>query len=223
MQGLSEPKLRACLADLHRASRGDFWIFAKALPAVVWGAMRGRPITAALNPRLDQAYIGVPPAVGELLFLTARAIGARQTVEFGTSFGISALYLGAAMRECGGRLFGTELAPNKLAAARANIERAGLTPWVEVRGGDAMQSLQDLAGPIDLVLLDGWKDLYLPVLHMLTPKLRPGSIVFADNIHTFRKSLRPYVNFVQDPANGFESTTLPLGSGLEYSVFRGKD
>jgi len=71
---------------------------------------------------------------------------------------------------------------------------------------------------VDFVLLDGWKDLYLPVLDLLRPKLRPGAVVFADNIFTFRKALAPYVAFVTDRRNGFESTTLPLGHGLEYSV-----
>jgi len=81
-----------------------------------------------------------------------------------------------------------------------------------------METFADIPAPIDLVLLDGWKDLYLPMLQLLRPKLHKGAAVFADNIFTFPKELAPYVAFVRDPANGFESTTLPLGHGLEYSV-----
>ncbi len=87
-----------------------------------------------------------------------------------------------------------------------------------MRAGDAMQTFADLPTPIDFVLLDGWKDLYLPMVKLLQPKLRRGAVVFADNIFTFPKELASYVAYVRDPANGFESTTVPLGHGLEYSV-----
>jgi predicted O-methyltransferase YrrM len=84
-----------------------------------------------------------------------------------------------------------------------------------------MESFADLAAPIDIVLLDGWKDLYLPMLQLLKPKLRRGAVVCADNIYTFKKDLAPYVAWVGDPRNGFTSSTLPLGTGLEYSVYLG--
>ncbi len=87
-----------------------------------------------------------------------------------------------------------------------------------------MQTLGDLAAPIDFLFLDGWKDLYLPVLDLLKPKLRKGSVVVADNIlfpPMFKKTMKRYVTYMHDPANGFQSTTLPLGAGIEYSVFKG--
>ncbi len=217
--GLAEPLVATVLAELHAASKHDKWLFMRAAPAVLWARLKGVPIMTGLNPHLGNAYIGIPPEVGHLLYLTARAIGARQVVEFGTSFGISALYLAAAMRDTGGQFVGSETEPNKIIVARANLERAGLAAVSEIRAGDALQTFQDLAAPIDLVLLDGWKDLYLPMLKLLTPKLRKGSVVIADNIHTFKTGLAAYVAHVQNPANGFHSTTLPLGAGIEYSVF----
>jgi predicted O-methyltransferase YrrM len=84
-----------------------------------------------------------------------------------------------------------------------------------------METLNGLADPVDLVLLDGWKDLYLPVLEMVKPNLHPGSIILADNIFTFRKALRPYVEYMQSGENGFSSTTLDIGEGFEYSVYLG--
>ncbi len=219
--GLSEPRVATVIAEMHASSKADKWVFARALPTALMAAVTGRSIIETVQPRLSEAYIGVPPEVGQLLYLTARAIDAKQAVEFGTSFGISAVYLAAAMRDTGGHFVGSEKEANKIATARQNLDRAGLSAFAEVRSGDAMQSLADLPAPIDLVLLDGWKDLYLPMLRLLMPKLRKGSVVMADNITMFKKDLRPYVDFVQDPTNGFQSTTLPLGSGLEYSVFCG--
>jgi predicted O-methyltransferase YrrM len=218
MSGLADPRIATVLAEMHAASKGDKWVFARAIPAALFGMLKGVPVMQTLNPRLKNAYIGIPPEVGHLLYLTARAIDAKLAVEFGTSFGISAVYLSAAMRETGGQFIGSETEPNKIAAARLNLDRAGLSDHADVRDGDALETFRDLASPVDLVLLDGWKDLYLPMLKLLMPKLRKGSVVMADNIFTFKKGLAPYVAYVQDGANGFQTTTLPLGSGIEYSV-----
>ena len=90
-----------------------------------------------------------------------------------------------------------------------------------MRLGDARETLRDVPEPVDLVLLDGWKDLYLPMLELLTPKLRPGGVVLADNIYRFKRTLRPYVEYVQSGRHGFQSATLAVSDGLEYSFYDG--
>ncbi|MCC6848120.1 MAG: class I SAM-dependent methyltransferase [Deltaproteobacteria bacterium] len=217
-EALRDPKVTATLDRLHAAAKGDRWVFLRAAPAGLWSLLTGGSMLDGILPYLKDAYIPISPEQGELLYLTARLVDARTIVEFGTSFGVSALYLGAAARANGGRFFGSEREPNKIAAARAHLAEAGLADVAEVREGDAMRTFADLPAPIDLVLLDGWKDLYLPMLRLLLPKLRRGTAVFADNIFTFPRELASYVAFVRDPTNGFESTTIPLGHGLEYSV-----
>jgi predicted O-methyltransferase YrrM len=113
------------------------------------------------------------PAAGRLAYLTARAIQARRIVEFGTSFGVSTLYLAAAVRDNGGGIvIGSELEPSKVSQARRNVAEAGLKGFVDIRAGDARETLADPGGVIDMVLLDGWKDFYLPILHTLEPHLR---------------------------------------------------
>jgi len=216
--GLQDPKVAATLDRLYAAAKGDRWVFLRAAPAGLWSVLRGGSMLDGVLPYLKDAYIPITRDQGELLYLTARAIGARTIVEFGTSFGISAVFLASAARANGGRFVGSEREPEKLAAARANLAGAGLAEFAEVREGDAMLTFADLPAPIDLVLLDGWKDLYLPMLQLLMPKMRLGSVVFADNIFTFPKELAAYVAYVRDAANGFESATVPLGHGLEYSV-----
>ena len=81
--------------------------------------------------------------------------------------------------------------------------------------------MKDLPEPVDMLLLDGWKDLYLPVLERVKPRLRPGAMVIADNIFTFKKSLRPYVDYMQSGNNRFESATLPISESFEFSTYRG--
>lgn len=197
-------------------------MLARLIPVALFAQLRNVSLHEAAKPLVAKGYLGVFPAVGNLLYLTARAIDARHAVEFGTSFGISSIYLAAAMRENGGRFVGSEIEPTKVAVARRNLEEAGLSAFSEVREGDALQTFRDLAAPVDLVLLDGSKDLYLPVLEILKPKLRKGSVVVADNIrHPFpvRKTMARYVAYMNDARNGFQSTTLRLGAGIEYSVF----
>lgn len=215
---ITDARVTATLDRLHEAAKGDRWVFLRAAPAALWSLLRNGSVYEGILPYLKDAYIPITPEQGRFLYLTARLIDAQTIVEFGTSFGISALYLAAAARANGGRFVGSEREPHKIAAARANLAAAGLDAVAEVRAGDALETLADVPAPIDLVLLDGWKDLYLPMLEVLRPRLRPRATVLADNIFTFPKELAAYVAYVRDPANGFESTTLPLGHGLEYSV-----
>jgi len=216
--GLDDPKIAATLDRLYEKARGDRWVFARALPQLAFAFFTGRRVSEVMPGLLSHAYLPITREQGEMLYLAARAIRARTLVEFGTSFGISSIFLAAAARANGGRFYGTEKEPAKIAAARANLGEAGLAEVSDVLAGDALETLRTLAGPVDLVLLDGWKDLYLPVLELLLPKLSPGALVFADNIFTFKKTLAPYVAHMRDRRNGFESTTLPIGHGMEMSI-----
>ena len=216
--GLDDPRVMATLQALHARARQDVFVFMRALPSIAWSILRGRPAIDGAIPFLKDAYIPVDPDQGKFLYVTARVLNAKRIVEFGTSFGISTIYLAAAARANGGNVIGTELVPEKVNAARANVAQAGLAQFVDIREGDAMKTLSTIDEPIDLLLLDGWKDIYLPMVKMLTPKLRAGAAVIADNVFTFKTALRPYVEHMQNRENGFDSVTLPLGHGMEYSM-----
>ena len=223
MLGLDDPRVASVLARLHSAAKGDRVRFLALVPRLLVGWLAGKSFGESLPPAaLKGCYIPVSREQGRLLYLTARAINARRIVEFGTSFAISTIYLAAAVRaNGGGRVIGTEIEPEKHAKAVANIAESGLGNFAEVRLGDALQTLASVDAPVDMVLLDGWKDLYLPVLKLIAPALRRGTVVLADNIFTFRTDLEAYVAFVQNSTNGFESTTLRISDGMEYSVYRG--
>ena len=213
------------LERLHAAAKGDRLKFLGLVPRLLAGKLRGQGFFDVITPdTVREVYMPVSPEQGRLLYLTARELDARNVVEFGTSFGISTIYLAAAVKDNGGGcVVGSEIEPSKHARAVANLKEAGLEAFADVRLGDALESLREVPEPVDLVLLDGWKDLYLPILKLLTPRLRKRAVVMADNIFTFRKSLRPYVEYVQSGTNGFESTTLRISDGFEYSVYLGND
>lgn len=220
---LRAPAVADTLDRLHRRARTDLLRIALVAPFVVADFFGLRKVDdERLSRRMRSVYVPVSKSQGEMLYLLARSIDARRIVEFGTSFGISTLYMAAAVKDNGGGVVvGSELDASKHAKACDHLREARLEEFTDVRLGDALQTLADVEGPVDMVLLDGWKDTYLPVLKLLQPKLRPRALVLADNIFTFRRALQPYVEYVQSGVNGFVSSTLDIADGFELSVFCG--
>ncbi len=164
--------------------------------------------------QLKDHPLAVSRDTGKLLYILARSVRARSIVEFGTSFGISTLHLAAALRDNGGgRLIGSELEPSKIKRARENLAAAGLSDLVEIREGDALETLaRDLPETIDFVLLDGAKSLYPSILALLEDRLRSGALIVADNAD----ASPDYLARVRAVANGYLS--VPFADDVELSM-----
>ena len=167
------------------------------------------------------AYLPVSRQFGNLLYALARGARARTIVEFGTSFGLSTIFLAAALRDNGeGTVITTEFEPGKAERARANLAAAGLDQYVEIRLGDARETLRtELPQGIDLLLLDGAKGMYLEVLKLVEPGIRPGGIVASDN--TDHDGLGPFLAHVRGA--GYLSSAIltagrQRGMGHEVSI-----
>lgn len=176
---------------------------------------------ADLADRTKNIIMSVSRKGGQLLYLLARAVQAHRVVEFGTSFGISTLCLASAVRDNGGgQVVTTELQPDKARQARENFVAAGLDDLIDLRLGDARETLRELPGPVDLVLLDGWLDLRLPVLNLVEPRLRPGALVIVDDIDLDigRHFYQDFLAHINDPANGYVSTRLPIHHGVQVCL-----
>jgi len=179
--------------------------------------MRSKTEYRNLYGQLKDFPLAVSRETGTLLHMLARSCRARTIVEFGTSFGISTLYLAAALRDNGGgRLITTEFEPSKVARARENLVAGGLSDLVEIREGDALQTLSiDLPDAIDLLLLDGAKGLYPEILSLVERHLRPGALIIADDAdHS-----PDYLARVRSPAEGYLST--PFAEDVELSMRMG--
>jgi len=172
----------------------------------------------ATAPLLEEAYIPVAREVGRLLYQLVRLRRPKLAVEFGTSFALSTLHIAAGLRDNGeGYLITTEQSANKAVRARANIHEAKLDDIVELREGDAFETLAEVKD-IDFLLLDGWKALYLPLLQKLEPALSPGCLIVADDMLLMPQILQPYADHMRDPSNGYISTAIPIDDGLEISI-----
>lgn len=164
-----------------------------------------RPMTTQERTEaMSEFYIPVTPESGRLLYALVRATRPKTIVEFGMSFGISAVHLAAAVRDNGsGRVVTTELSSTKIAAARKTFAETGLDDVITILEGDALTTLESLDGPVDFVLLDGWKDLYLPVIELLEPRLTTGALVLADNASA--PDMAPYLDRARNPDDGYVS------------------
>lgn len=164
-------------------------------------------------------YVALDRDKAELCYLLCRLRGARRIVEAGTSYGVSTLYLAAAVRDNGGGVVvGTEREPEKVAAARRNFGAAGLAEHVELREGDLRETLAPDDGPVDALLLDIWTPMVLPTVELVAPRIPVGGLVIADNTGVRREAYAELFEFLGDPARGFTTMTLPMTNGLELAV-----
>jgi len=160
----------------------------------------------------------------EFCYQLCRAIDARRIVEIGTSYGVSTIYLAAALRDnlgaAGGEgvVIGTEHEPEKARAARVHFQEAGLTRFIDLREGDLRETLRHIDGPVDFTLVDIWIPMARPALELIAPHLRRGAIVVCDNTEQHRVAYADYFAFINDPAQQFRTMTLPFAGGLEMSV-----
>ncbi len=156
----------------------------------------------------------------EFCYQLCRSLRATRVVEAGTSFGISTLYLAAAVRDNqveNGVVIGTEHEPAKVKLARENFDAAGLSEFIELHEGDLRQTLLDVGGPVDFMLVDIW-DVALPALERVSSSLRPGAIVACDNTTVAADEYTDYFEFVNEPGNRFRTMTIPFQGGFELTV-----
>jgi caffeoyl-CoA O-methyltransferase len=160
--------------------------------------------------------MNVPEVDGRLLRLLAEAIGAKQAVEFGTSNGVSAIWISLALRKTGGKLITFEINKDVAALARENFKDAGLSDLVTIVEGDAHKTAKKLTGPIDFVFIDADKEGYLDYLNKTLPLVRPGGLIVAHNINP-RMANAEYVKAItSDP--DLETIFYTPGGGISVTL-----
>ena len=96
-----------------------------------------------------------------------------------------------------------------------------MADYIELREGDALETLKDLAIRPDFVLLDGWPDLVFPVFKLLEPNLADRAVIAVDDVEGFSPAMQDYLDYVRRPENGYISSTLKPYKALEYAVKTG--
>jgi predicted O-methyltransferase YrrM len=167
----------------------------------------------------DTLMLAVGPDSGQLLNTLIRATGARRVLEIGGSMGYSTIWQAEAVEANGGRLFTLERVPSKVEILKQRVAQAELGKTVQIIEGDAAQSIRELEGPFDFVLVDAWKPDYPLYFDLVFPKLRLGGLIVADNIIRPKPDagITEYVRKARSHAEA-RSQLLEVGSGLELTV-----
>jgi predicted O-methyltransferase YrrM len=192
------------------------------------GDLVADPKVAAVLARLyredaEQRRAGLPSSArtrnvsietGRFLSLIVRATGAKSVLEFGSSNGVSSIWLADALRTSGGFVTGTEILVARAEAANANLSEAGLAEYGRVVPGDARTTARAMAHPLDLVFIDAEKEDYVDHFEVALPLIRTGGLLLADNVTSH--DLSDYQAMLR-ARNDVVTVTLPLERGIELT------
>ncbi len=165
-------------------------------------------------------YWSVPRKDAEFLHLLVKATRARNVLEVGTSQGVSAIWMGLALEETGGRLTTIEIDRERYDLARKHLSEAGLSQRVTSIKGDAHAEVAKLEGPFDFVFLDADKEGQMDYFKKLYPKkVVPGGILAVHNAIRQASPMRDYLEMIRkhpDFDNVILSLTMDDGFCLSY-------
>ena len=212
MHLITNQKILTTLSRLHKEASSDSFKILPFLPKLLLGKFKPQDAS--------KVHLAISREQGEFIYDLLINSKAKNIVEFGTSFGISTIYLAAAAQVINGHVVTSELLPDKCARARSNFEAAGIENLIELREGNALETLATVNNGIDFLLLDGWNDLYLELFKLLEPKLKPGATIYTDNASF--PSGRKFIDYLHQNPSKFENTRIKKAD-VELSLYKGDD
>ncbi|EWY79947.1 hypothetical protein FOCG_17863 [Fusarium oxysporum f. sp. radicis-lycopersici 26381] len=236
----ASPRIHKMLQHLHAISAAQEKSFSQIffyLKMLVGYYIWNTGWSQASDDHMRDKFVSLEEDKCQFMYLLARSMGAKNIIEAGTSFGVSTIYLALAVGQnvadarattgtsVTGKVIATEKEPTKIARARDYWKQAGneVEPWIELREGDLRETLKVAEGmpeQVDMLLLDIWTPMALPVLEIVKPRLRKGAIVLADNTSMAKPLYKEFLAYIHDPRNGFKTMTTPFSGGLEMIVYR---
>jgi predicted O-methyltransferase YrrM len=168
----------------------------------------------------DQGQLAVSEEDGRFLRLMIASSGATRVLEIGGASGYSAIWMGMALRDTGGRLVTIEYDPVRAKELAVNIKRAGLADIVEVVAGDAFEQIPKLPGTFDFVFLDAWKRDYRKFFELVYPRLDTGGLFLAHNVVNKRDEMGDFLDAIQKDPSLWTTIVSPSGEGMSVSLKR---
>jgi caffeoyl-CoA O-methyltransferase len=147
----------------------------------------------------DFKRIGLNTTAGDAMMLRilVQTSKAKRGVEVGTATGYGAMEMGIAFERNGGHLYSVDIDPKMVQTARENLKTVGLENTVTVIEGDALKVLPTLEGEFDFVFIDALKKDYLKYFQSLSPKLKPGALVVADNVIKSADAMKDFLDSME--------------------------
>ena len=166
----------------------------------------------------DTGQLSVSEEDGRFMRVLVATSGAKRALEIGAAQGYSAIWIGLALRETGGRLTTIEYDAGRAATAAANIRRAGLADIVTVISGDAFKEIPKLSGTFDFVFLDAWKPDYQRFFDLVFPRLTTRGLFLAHNVVNKKGEMRDFLQTIEHHPALATSIVSPGTEGLSVSV-----
>jgi caffeoyl-CoA O-methyltransferase len=168
----------------------------------------------------DKGQLAVSEEDGRFLRVLIAASGARRALEIGGASGYSAIWMGLALRETGGRLITIEYDAGRAKELSENIKRAGLSDIVQVVAGDAFAHIPPISSSFDFVFLDAWKKDYKKFFDLVYPRLDKGGLFVAHNVVNKKNEMADFLDAVQTHPSLWTTIVSPSGEGMSVSVKR---
>lgn len=175
----------------------------------------GREHDAAQTER-SRRMLNLEPDTAQLISILVQSGRKTRGLEIGTSNGYSTLWLADAVRQTGGHVVSIDISAEKHALADANLRRAGLREYVTLLTGDAADVLAGLTDAYDFVFLDADRRLYPALLPLILPRLLPGALLLADNVHSHPDEIADYLTAIAAHPD-FVSMVVGVGKGLSIA------
>ena len=168
----------------------------------------------------DKEQLAVSEEDGRFLRLLVVTRGAKKALEIGAASGYSAIWMGLAMRETGGKLVTIEYDKARAAQAAANIKKAGLSDVVQVISGDAFAEIPKVAGTFDFVFCDAWKRDYQKFFDMVFPRMDKGGLFLGHNVINKRDEMADFLKTIHTSPAVLTSIVAPSGEGVSITLKR---
>ena len=166
----------------------------------------------------DSGQLAVSEEDGRFLRVMIVSSGARRVLEIGGAYGYSAIWMGLALRQTGGRLTSIEYEASRARLAAEHVRAAGLSDIVTVVPGDAFAEIPKLQGTFDFVFLDAWKRDYKRFLDVMLPRLTPRGLFLAHNVVNKQAEMHDFLEAIRSDPRLATSIVTPSGEGMSVSV-----
>lgn len=141
------------------------------------------------------------PGDAAFLRILVESSKAKRGLEIGTANGYGAILMGLGFEKNGGTLVSIDPDTKMVKTARSNIKKVKLEETVSFIEGDALAVIPSLKGKFDFVFIDAIKEDYIKYLRLIEPKLKPGSLIVADNVIRYEKEMNDFLEVVQNDPN----------------------
>jgi predicted O-methyltransferase YrrM len=142
--------------------------------------------------------LNTTPGDAMMLRILVESSSAKRGIEVGSSTGFGAINMGIAFERTRGHLYTLEIDPRSAEVCRDNLQKVGLENTVTCIQGDALKTLPTLEGQFDFIFIDALKRDYLKYLKLVEAKLKPGSVIVADNVIQSARAMKDFLDYIQN-------------------------